>query len=447
MKRLCIMQAPVSSRSGYGDHARDIAIALINSYESEWDIQFIDTRWGSCPRNGLKSDIESHHSIVNRMVLDPNSLTQQPDIFIHLTVPNEFQPIGKFNIGITAGIETTLCSREWVEGMNRMNMVIVPSEHAKSVFVNTIWNENAPNGQLQRQIKTTVPIEVLFEGIDTNIFDGKKPEKYSSTIKDVFRHIPETFCYLFVGHWIKGDIGHDRKDIGMLVKSFYETFKNMDKTPALILKTSGATMSAMDRYEIMQKLDAVKASMMANKLPNVYLVHGELTPSEINELYNHGKVKVHVSFTKGEGFGRPLLEASTSGKPIMAPLWSGQVDFLPKDLIIPLPGTLNRIHASAVWKNVLIPESQWHTVNYGFAGHAMKELFSNYSKYTPNAKKLAKLNSSKFTLVNMTKKFKEIVDSYVANVPVQKQFVLPKLQKVDDSHQPGIKLPKLQKIT
>ena len=39
---------------------------------------------------------------------------------------------------------------------------------------------------------------------------------------------------------------------------------------------------------------------------------------EMNEMYNHPKVKAHLTFTHGEGFGRPLLEASFSGKPIIS---------------------------------------------------------------------------------------------------------------------------------
>ena len=45
--------------------------------------------------------------------------------------------------------------------------------------------------------------------------------------------IKESFCFLFVGHWMQGAFGHDRKNVGLLVKSFLETFKNKQKQPAL----------------------------------------------------------------------------------------------------------------------------------------------------------------------------------------------------------------------
>ena len=53
-------------------------------------------------------------------------------------------------------------------------------------------------------------------------------------------------------------------------------------------------------------------------IPSIYILHGDLSDEEMNSLYNHHKVKAMVSLTKGEGFGRPLLEFSVVGKPIVA---------------------------------------------------------------------------------------------------------------------------------
>ena len=61
-----------------------------------------------------------------------------------------------------------------------------------------------------------------------------------------------------------------------------------------------------------------------------------------------------MSFTKGEGFGRPLLEASLMQKPVIASGWSGHVDFLDKDMSYLLPGTLKPIHHSAVVPEMLV---------------------------------------------------------------------------------------------
>ena len=65
-----------------------------------------------------------------------------------------------------------------------------------------------------------------------------------------------------------------------------------------------------------------------------------MTDSEINQLYNHPKVKAMLSFNKGEGFGRPLLEFTTTGKPVIASNWSGQLDFLNKDFATSISGEI-----------------------------------------------------------------------------------------------------------
>ena len=168
------------------------------------------------------------------------------------------------------------------------------------------------------------PVEVLFEGVDTDIYG--KTNEFSKELLDQFEPIKEDFCFLHVGHWLQGNMGEDRKDISMLVKTFCETFKNQKNPPALILKTSGATPCIIDRQEILGKIRDIKRSLVG-ELPNIYLLHGDLRDEEMNQLYNHPKVKAHVSFTHGEGFGRPLLEATLSEKPVIASNWSGQVDF------------------------------------------------------------------------------------------------------------------------
>ena len=50
----------------------------------------------------------------------------------------------------------------------------------------------------------------------------------------------------------------------------------------------------------------------------MYILHGEFTDSEMNSLYNHPKIKCMVSTTHGEGYGRPLQEATMTGLPVLA---------------------------------------------------------------------------------------------------------------------------------
>lgn len=421
IKPVCVIQGPVASRSGYGDHTFSICDALINS--GKFDVKIIPMRWGVCPNTMLDDETAPMVKEIKSRIV--TQLSAQPELFVQVSIPNEFKPIGKYNIGVTAGIESTLAKAEWIEGLNRMNLNIVPSNFSKEVFLKTAYNKRHENG-VEEKIVVNKPIEVAFEGVDTNVY--KKTTETSAEIDSAIDAIPEDFCYLFVGHWLQGDLGADRKDIGMLVKIFSEVFKNKKKKPALILKTSGATFSKMDKADILKKINDIRTSLTGD-LPNIYLVHGELQPNELNRLYNHPKVKSHVSFTHGEGFGRPLLEATLSGKPLLTSGWSGHVDFLPSEISNLLPGTLVSVPASAC-NDWLIKESQWFNVNYSVAAQKLEDIFENYIKYIPNAEKLRQQNSEKFTLEAGNKVFMDILDK---NLPVFEKKVaitLPKFKKI-----------------
>ena len=439
MKPLVLVTAPVGTRSGYGSHSRDIVRSLIAM--DKFDIKIWPVRWGNTPMNALNEKDSNDIPIIERLMGSPN-LDRQPEIHFHIVVPNEFNPVGKFNIGITAGLEATVIPGEWVEGINRMNLNIVPSKFVKEVFINTVFDKHDQNTKEKiGQIKCTSPVEVLFEGTDTNLY--KPTKEFSKDLVDELKGIKEDFCFLFVGHWLQGGLGHDRKDVGMLVKTFLETFKNKPKQPALILKTSGATPCILDREDILAKLSEIK-NTVKGKLPNIYLLHGDLDDEEVNGLYNHPKVKIHISFTHGEGFGRPLLEASMSEKLIIAPKWSGHTDFLSSDNSILLPGSLNEVKSESLMKGMHLKETQWFTVNYVYASKMLKEVFTNYNKYKLKGKKLAIMNRTKFSLDAMTKQFGKILDKYVPEFPKEVELNLPKLKKVSNET-PKIELPKLKK--
>ena len=441
-KPLCLVTAPVATRSGYGAHSRDICRALIKL--DKYDVKIWAVRWGNTPMNALTEGDPNDDIIISRLLENPN-LPKQPDLHIHIVIPNEFQPVGKYNIGITAGLEMTACPPQWLEGMNRMDMNIVPSNFVKGVMNDITFDINdEQTKQKQGELKNEKPIEVLFEGTDTNIF--KRTNEFSKEFVDEMKKVDDTFNFLYVGHWLQGGLGKDRKDTGMLLKVFLETFKNMKKKPGLIMKTGGAGFSVLDREDILKKIDMVKKGVDGD-LPNIYFLHGDFTDEEMNELYNHPKVKAHVTFTHGEGFGRPLLEATISQKPVIAPNWSGHLDFLPKNLAILLSGELQKVEKGSVPDDFLIDGSSWFGVNYQEASHVMKSVYTGYRKYTLNAKKLGIGNKSKFSLDAMTRKFGKILDKYVPDFPEEVKLNLPKLKKVGSKDgPPKIKLPKLKKV-
>ena len=211
------------------------------------------------------------------------------------------------------------------------------------------------------------------------------------------------------------------------------------------MKTSGATFSVLNREEMLNKINQIKSSIVGD-LPNIYLMHGDFLDEEMNELYNHPKVKAHVTFTHGEGFRRPLLEASLSEKPMIASNWSGHLDFLKKPNAFLIDGSLNDVSKDAFPEQFYVEGMKWFTVNYQQAASTMMEVYKNYRKYRLGAKKLTINNKAKFSLDKMTRDFGQILDKYVPEFPKEVKLELPKLKKVNESETPKIKLPKLKKV-
>jgi len=441
MKPFVVVQGPVATRSGYGNHTRDLVAALIKA--DKYDIQIISLPWGNTPTDALKSDNEMHRQIEQRIARA--NINRQPDVFIQVSVANEFQAHGKYNIGITAGVETDQPPGEFIEGCNRMDLILATSEFTKESLTSVSYDKMDPKtNEKLGETKIEKPVEVLFEGADLDIYRKLKSNEVHDSVNEYLDTINEKFNFLFVGHWLKGDLGQDRKDVGMMIKTFCEAFKNKasHNKPGLILKTSHATFSIMDRDHIMSKIQQI-IEPYGDKAPSIYLIHGDLSDEEMNSLYNHSKVKAMISFTKGEGFGRPLLEFTLSNKPVIASDYSGHKDFLKH--FHPLPGDKTPVHKSAADK-FLLEGSKWFTVNYSYAASVLKDCVDNYKNYLVAAKRQAYVSKTEFSLDAMATLFCEYVDKGIETTPQQVQLQLPKLKKNDTNETPKLKLPKLKKI-
>ena len=423
-----VISCPIDTFSGYGARSRDVVKAIIEL--DKYEVKVLPQRWGNTPFGFIEANPE--WKFLENHILPHPQLSSQPEIWCQITVPNEFQPIGKYNIGITAGIESTIAPAEWVEGCQRMDLILGSSKHTIDILRNSRFEKrdqqtNQPIGN----VEWTRDGEVLFEGANTEVY---KPVKSDFKLPDM----KEDFSFLFVGHWIGNTpIGEDRKNITLLIKAFYETFKNKTKKPALILKTTQVGASYMDRNELVKRIKAIASTVNSKNLPNIYLLHGEFTDSEMNELYNHSKVKAMVSLTKGEGFGRPLLEFSLTNKPIITTNWSGHIDYLNSEYTTLLPGQLTNIHPSTA-NGMLLQEAQWFSVDHGHVGHYLKDVFENYKNYTDNAKRQGFHSRTKFSFEAMKEKLDTILTQKLPDFPKRVELKLPQLNRIE--------LPKLKKV-
>ena len=422
-KPFVLVSCPIDTYSGYGSRARDVVRALMRS--DKYDVKILSQRWGNTPYGFLDENNPEEKKMKDAII--PPQLQRQPDVWIQISVPDEFRKLGKFNIGITAGIETDTCDVRFIQGANNMDLILGSSKHALYSLQNTVYDQKDKAGNSIGSVKLTTPTDVLFEGVDLEKYFPIEPKDLPKTeLVQSLDTIEESFCFLYVGHWLRGVIGEDRKNTGLLVKTFLETFKNKKNAPALIMKTMCGPASIMDREEVLKKIDAIRKSV-GGKLPNIYLIHGEIEDKDINYLYNHPKVKAMINLTKGEGFGRPLLEFTRSKKPVIASNWSGHLDFLNAEFASLVPGEIKPVHESVVQDRLILKESKWFSPDINFASLLMKDYVNSYKTYQTKGKRLAHYCKENFSFEKMQEKLEEIMDK---NAPKKVEIKLPNIKKI-----------------
>jgi glycosyltransferase involved in cell wall biosynthesis len=377
--------SPIASRSGYGDCAREFGEFLLNKYK---DISFMSTRWGD---SGL-SELDTHTKINDKIKTKLTStLPDDIDILYQMSLPSEFNPLGKFNVGLTAGLEFLGWSDEFIHGCNRMQKIIVPSKFTKEAMLNSEHNS----------IECTTDVDVVFEGVD-DLYLNPVIESTSDIDEDM-SEIDESFCFLSMGIWTTEN---DRKNITSTIKTFQQSFSNTKKDVALVLKINGPKYNTKDVGTILRELRIINSEYKNPK--SVYLIYGNLTKTEICKLYKHPKIKCMVSLTHGEGFGRPLLEASVIGLPIIASKWSGHLDFLPKKFCQLVSGKINKITEPNPYKTT---NSAWFYPDESVASKFMLDCVDRYGIFKKRAEQLANKNLEKYNKSEMFKLYDDIVNN------------------------------------
>lgn len=353
MKKL-LFSGPIQTASGYGEHARQILKALVDS--KKFDVSVESLRWGQT--SFLSPDDPEVREIMPLIAKYANEIGSgvSYDVSVQVTIPNEFRRRAAFNIGITAGIEVDRVSPAWISKTNEnVDLVVVPSHHSAKTFADIAYE--APD---KSQLRLNKPVLVAPEGFDREAF--RKRDAASSFRSSVLPDDLPEFNFISVGLGLDRPIGEDRKNIGQLIKWFCETFKD-DHRVGLVLKTSIVNGSQMDRETCISRIKQIKNAVGCGNFPKITLVHGRLSKEELGSLYRDERVKAYVSITHGEGFGLPLIEAAATGLPVLATNWSGHLDFLHnregKKRFIPVDFELKEVPKSAVWKDVIEEGTRW----------------------------------------------------------------------------------------
>ena len=387
MKKKVLVVGPALSSSGYGEHAR-LILRSLRSNEEYFDIYFKNINWG---RTGLTIDVSEERKWLEELVLKTQrheTAKGAYDVSMQVTIPNEWNKLAPINIGVTAGIETTKIAPQWVEKCMIMDKIIVPSEHARFGFDNTSYDAvNNATGQ-KVSFKNNTPVDVIHYPVKNIVPENLELE------------LSTDFNFLSVAQW------GVRKNLDNTIRWFLEEFK--DEEVGLIVKTNITKNSLGDRRATAQKLKNILSEHKDRKC-KVYLLHGNLSEEEMFGLYKHEKVKAIVTATHGEGYGLPLFEAVYAELPVVAPNWSGHIDFLYapkkdkkgntklKPHFTKVSYDLMPIQKEAIWNGVLVPDSQWCYPKELSFKNAIREVYKNYGPKKSEARKLAKHVTGAFT--------------------------------------------------
>lgn len=278
MKKV-LLRGPILTKSGYGQHFRQIARWFFENQEKyDLDISCESLPWGVTGWMVNRDD-----EFVQKVLQCAQRQHENYDISVQLQLPNEWNPFAAdYNIGVTAGVETDMCNPEWVHCINKMDLVIVPSEFTRQTFLNS------------GEVKTK--IVVIGESFNQLFLKPDDVKPFAG-----LDNLESDFNFLVVGQVTGYNAENDRKNLFYTVKWFSEVFNGMSDV-GLVIKTNGARNTKIDLANCKNIFESVLTELKYNGTPKFYMIHGDLTDEEMVGLYKHPKIKAFLTLTKGEGF-------------------------------------------------------------------------------------------------------------------------------------------------
>ena len=374
-KTKILVRGPALSRSGYGEHCRSVLRALRSNENN--DVYLLNVGWGS---SGWISEDTEEREWIDNMIMQTARAVQSGvrdfAISVQVQLPNEWQKLCKYNIGVTAGVETDKAPQDWSKSCLEMDKVIVPSQHSKKSFTQEAQNNIEVINYAARKIRA----------------------------KKINFNIDTDFNFLTVAQW------SPRKNLEETVMAFTQEFQNEDV--GLILKTEILNGSRIDRDGTVERLRALLNHTVQNRKCKVYLFHGSLTDSEMVSLYKNKNVSAYITTSHGEGFGLPVFEAAQHGVPVIAPNWGGIKDFS-GDSFAELEYEVKEIEDYQVMEGMLEKESNWCFPKVESVREQMREVYNNLSKYKKQAKAHQNFISENFTEQSVNMRYNSIIESVI----------------------------------
>lgn len=182
-------------------------------------------------------------------------------------------------------------------------------------------------------------IQVLPEAIDTHFFDPKRVQTdfdLSSRMQlDFASRAPlslseNTTVYLSIFKW------EHRKGWQVLLTAYFEAFHAEDDV-LLVLLTSGyhvGAETAKDFKDLIEKFAFAATGKSLHELPRVHVLRPQVPQTDMPALFQAATAFVLPS--RGEGWGRPHVEAMAMELPVIATFWSGSTEYMTENNSYPL---------------------------------------------------------------------------------------------------------------
>jgi glycosyltransferase involved in cell wall biosynthesis len=381
-----VIRAPLLSQSGYGVHSRQIAKFLFSRQDFTVTSQVVN--WGNTP---WLLNHEYEDGLVGKILETSTTNIKDFDISFQVQLPNEWDTtLANFNVGVTALVETDKCNPRWIEKINKMDLVIVPSQFVKKTIYNT-------------GVDVTTKVIVVGESYHESI---------DKEINDIKLDVDTKFNFLVFGQFTGSTPQTDRKNLFNTIKWLCEEFKD-DKNVGIVFKTNSSRGTKIDKGITVNLVNRLIGEVRKGKYPKIHLLHGNMTPEEVAALYKHKNINALVSASRGEGFGLPLLEAASSALPIIATNWSGHLDFLNLGSFIKLDYELKEIDKRKIDNNIFVPGLKWAEVNEQEFKKKVKTFYKNRKGIQSKSNKLAEKIKKKYSSDAISEQYNNLIQKNI----------------------------------
>jgi len=387
MKNILI-SGPLLSNSGYGVHSRQV-FNYLNSLKNVKVFCNI-TKWGDVPWHLTDEYTGNSFSKIIKSHIPESSLTNITfDEAYSVSYPHEWIMCGKKNIGITAGVETDLVPFHWLKYVNKVDTVICTSNFTAQAFYNQAELKNFKLNKKINVVHQYYYEEFIEEKVEINKLKEIKTENN----------------LLLIGQLTDNNSELDRKNIFNAIESLTRIMSNVESS-GIIIKTNLGNNSYVDYEFLLNKishcLNNIKIEL-GDKMPKIYVLHGNLKPLEIKSLYESEKVSAMISLSKGEGFGLNLLEAASCGLPIIATDYSAYKEFL-EDSFVKVDYELKEIPQRKVDYKIYSQGSKWACYDNKSLHKAVLKFFNNKDYYYNISKDLQNFIKNNFNKKEIFKK-------------------------------------------